>query len=477
MDESKTVHIAVVPSAGFSHLIPILEFSKRLVNLHPHLHVTCIIPTHGPPPSASKSILETLPSQNITSTFLPPVDLPQDLDTVSQIQLTVTLSLPLIHQTLKSLSSTTPSLVALVVDTFAAEVLDFAKEFNLLAYVYFPLAATTVSLHFHMLKLDEETSCEYRDLDGPIEMKGCVPFHGKDLYSPAQDRSSRAYKMMLQRIKRFFFVDGVFVNSFLEMESGVIRALEEGGRWKYKYPPVYAVGPIVQSGVGFGGGGGSNGLECVEWLDRQKDCSVLFVCFGSGGTLSQEQMDELALGLELSGHRFLWVLRPPSSVANAAYLGGANDDGVDPLKFLPSGFLERTKGQGLVVPLWAPQVQVLGHRSVGGFLSHCGWNSTLESVLQGVPLIAWPLFAEQRMNAILLCEGLKVGLWPRVNENGLVERGEIAKVIKCLMGGEEGGELLRRMTELKEAATNAIKENGSSTKALAQAVLKWKKLA
>lgn len=362
--------------------------------------------------------------------------------------------------------------MALVVDSFAAEALDFAKEFNLLAYVYFSLAATTVSLHFHMPKLDEETSCEYRDLHGPIQMPGCVPLHGKDLYTPAQDRSSQVYKLLLERVKRFFFVDGVFVNSFLALEPGPIRALTEegGGSYKYKYPPVYAVGPIV--GLG---GGDANELECVSWLDKQHPCSVLYVSFGSGGTLSPEQMDELAYGLELSGCKFLWVVRPPSSEANAAYLG--SKDSVDPLQFLPNGFLERTKGQGLVVPLWAPQVQVLGHSSVGGFLSHCGWNSTLESVIKGVPLIVWPLFAEQRINAAVLCEGLKVGLRPRENENGLVERGEIAEVIKRLMDKEEGSELRRRMKELEEAANNAIKEDGSSTKALAQVVLKWKNLS
>ncbi|TKY68845.1 UDP-glycosyltransferase 72B1 [Spatholobus suberectus] len=202
--------------------------------------------------------------------------------------------------------------------------------------------------------------------------------------------------------------------------------------------------------------------------------SVLYVSFGSGGTLSQEQITELACGLELSNHKFLWVVRTPSSLANDAYLSAQND--VDPLQFLPCGFLERTKEQGMVIPSWAPQVQVLSHSSVGGFLTHCGWNSTLESVLKGVPLITWPLFAEQRMNAVVLSEGLKVGLRPRVSENGLVERAEIVEVIKCLMEGEEGGKMRERMKELKEAATNALKEDGSSTKTLSQLALKWKSL-
>jgi hydroquinone glucosyltransferase len=131
----------------------------------------------------------------------------------------------------------------------------------------------------------------------------------------------------------------------------------------------------------------------------------------------------------------------------------------------------------MVIPSWAPQIQILSHRSVGGFLSHCGWNSILESVIHGVPLIAWPLFAEQRMNAVLLSEGLKVGLRPRVRENGIVERVEVSKVIKCLMEGEDGRNLRKRVNQLKEAANNALKEDGSSSKTISQLALKLRNLA
>ena len=135
--------------------------------------------------------------------------------------------------------------------------------------------------------------------------------------------------------------------------------------------------------------------------------SVLFFCLGSGGTLSYEQTNELALGLELSGHKFLWVLRSPNNKHDVVYLKDQTLDN-NPLAFLPKGFVERTKGQGLVVPSWVAQAQVLSHGSTGGFLTHCGWNSTLESIMHGISLIAWPLYAEQIMNAILLLEGLDI---------------------------------------------------------------------
>ncbi|WJX81479.1 hydroquinone glucosyltransferase [Trifolium repens] len=130
-------HIAVIPSPGFSHLVPILEFTKRLVTNHPNFHVTCIIPSLGSPPDSSKSYLQTIPP-NINSIFLPPInkqDVPQGAYPGIIIQLTVTLSLPSIHQALKTLNSKTP-LLAIIADAFAFEALDFAKEFNSLSYLY-----------------------------------------------------------------------------------------------------------------------------------------------------------------------------------------------------------------------------------------------------------------------------------------------------------------------------------------------------
>jgi hydroquinone glucosyltransferase len=139
-----------------------------------------------------------------------------------------------------------------------------------------------------------------------------------------------------------------------------------------------------------------------------------------------------------------------------------------------SGFLERTKGRGLVMCGWAPQLEILGHSSVGGFLTHCGWNSVLESVVKGVPMIAWPLFAEQRTNAALVTDGLKVSLRPKVSGNGIVMKEEIAKVVKTLMEGSKDEQVRKRMKHLQHFAASALKEDGSSTKALSSLACKWK---
>ncbi|CAJ1948882.1 unnamed protein product [Sphenostylis stenocarpa] len=339
----KPAYIAVIPSAGFSHFAPILHFSKRLVEFHPHFHVTCLVPSIGSLPTNSKAILHTLPP-NINPILLPPFNLnhlPQGLSVVLQIQRAMRLMMPSIHQILKSITSNNPH-VAMVVDSFACGALDFAHEFNMLSYVYFPSSATTLSTHFYLPKLDEETSCEYRDLPCPIEVPGCVPFHGRDLYIQAQDRKRELYKVSLERYRRFLSVDGIIMNSFLALETGPLRALKDEGR---AYPPVYPIGPIVKTGTD-----SAQGLECLTWLDKQQVGSVLYVSFGSGGTLSQEQMNELACGLELSNHKFLWVVRAPNNAENSLYL--SEQKCVDPVQFLLSGFLERTKEQGVVIPSW-----------------------------------------------------------------------------------------------------------------------------
>ncbi|KAK9279791.1 hypothetical protein L1049_013473 [Liquidambar formosana] len=304
-------------------------------------------------------------------------------------------------------------------------------------------------------------------LPDPVKIPGCIPIHGRDLLDPVQDRKNDAYKWLLHHAKRYSLAEGVMVNSFVDLEGGALRALQEAEPGK---PPVYPVGPIIKMDSSSGADGSD---PCLRWLDDQPRGSVLFISFGSGGTLSYDQIVELALGLEMSEQRFLWVVRSPNDkAANATYFSAQSQK--DPFDFLPKGFLDRTKGRGLVVSSWAPQVQIISHESTGGFLSHCGWNSTLESVVKGVPLIAWPLYAEQKMNAVMLTEDIKVALRPKFSESGLVGREEIANVVRCLMEGEEGKRIRNRMKDLKDAAAMVLSEDGSSTKSLSELANKWK---
>ncbi|GMN56365.1 hypothetical protein TIFTF001_025473 [Ficus carica] len=474
-------HIAILPSPGVSHQIPFAELARRLV-LHHGVHVTIIIcsSTDHPPSDATKAVVESLPTPHTRTVFLPPVSfddlLPTDSGPGAKVALTMSRSLPSIHHVLKSLASTPaltststnsspPPLVAVFADPFAPDVLDIAKGLDLSTYVFFPSNAMALSFFLHLPKLDE-IAAPYdllKDLPEPVKLPGWPPLRGGDLFGSIQDRRSNTYKRSVQTSKWFVSDEGIkgfVVNSFMDVESEVIKALQEK---KAGETVIYPVGPLVQTGQNH------EVSECLTWLDNQPRGSVLYVSFGSGGTLSSDQITELAFGLEMSGQRFLWVVRRPNNEsANAEYLNSGPKGPLEASDFLPNGFLKRTKGRGLAVPFWAPQAKVLGHGSTGGFLSHCGWNSTLESIVCGVPLIAWPLYAEQKMNAVVLVESLKVALRPKAGEDGLIRREEIAEVIKALMEdtSEEGRIVRNHMKDLKDSATKALSADGSSTRAL-----------
>lgn len=152
-------------------------------------------------------------------------------------------------------------------------------------------------------------------------------------------------------------------------------------------PKLYTIGPMLQL-PGFGAQYTTSIPEndsCLQWLDMQAEKSVLYISFGTLGNLNWEEMRELAHGLEASGVAFLWILKV-SSPAEAITL-------------LTPGFLDRTRHRGFIHIGWAPQTRILSHWAVGGFISHCGWNSIMESISNGVPIISWPVFVDQPMNA------------------------------------------------------------------------------
>ncbi|KAK9165840.1 hypothetical protein Scep_001031 [Stephania cephalantha] len=215
--------------------------------------------------------------------------------------------------------------------------------------------------------------------------------------------------------------------------------------------PIRPIGPLVPP-VLLGDSNSSDvGIDmwkpddtCIEWLDERPDSSVVYVSFGSIAVLSKTQMGSLAEGLRNSGYAFLWVVKEGE---------------------LPDMFIEEVEGRGLVVK-WSPQIKVLMHPSVGCFLTHCGWNSTLETVSCGVPVITFPQWSDQPTNAKLITDVFGVGLTLRMDGDGgeerIVRSEEVVRCIGEVMGGPKCGELKRRAMELREAARRAVMESGSS---------------
>jgi hypothetical protein len=187
---------------------------------------------------------------------------------------------------------------------------------------------------------------------------------------------------------------------------------------------------------------------CMAWLNAQAARSVVYVAFGSHTMFDARQFRELALGLELSGRPFLWVVRPD------IVLGGGGIHGY------PDGFLDRVSatGRGMVVA-WSPQQRVLAHPAVACFVSHCGWNSTMEGVRNGVPFLAWPYFTDQFVNQAYICDVWKVGLPAEADESGVVTKEHIASRVEELMG--DAG-MRERVEDMKRAARGSVTRGGSS---------------
>ncbi|KAF3667296.1 Zeatin O-xylosyltransferase [Capsicum annuum] len=143
---------------------------------------------------------------------------------------------------------------------------------------------------------------------------------------------------------------------------------------------------------------------CLNWLDKQPPNSVLYVSFGTLTSFSDEQIKELAMGLERSKQKFMWVLRDADE--GVLFTGESRTERLE----LPEGVEERVKGVGLVIRDWAPQPEILAHLSTGGFMSHCGWNTCFESISMGVSVAAWPMHFDQPKNGFLVTEIMKTGV-------------------------------------------------------------------
>ncbi|KAK8511853.1 hypothetical protein V6N13_029432 [Hibiscus sabdariffa] len=469
-------HVAVLPNMGLGHLIPHLELAKRLV-VHHGFHVSFLVITTNEPSAAQDQLLcspHIPPDLHIVR--LPPVDVDKiDLDNDDVLVLTRVCTIT--AESLRSLKSVLIDLgkpKALVTDLFATQAFDVCKELSIPAYLYSTTSAAFNAFMLYLPQLDSDVDIEFIDLPEPIQVPGCSPIRTNDLVDQVRNRKIDEYKWLFYHVSRLPLASGILINSWEDLEPMPIKSIQENPLFKQiPTPPVYPIGPLIRQDETLSN---TANLECIDWLDKQPPDSVLFLTFGSGGTLSFEQQTELALGLELSQQRFIWVVRKPTDTAGAgAFFHAGEVKENDPKVYLPEGFLNRTRGVGLVVSSWAPQVSILSHPSTGGFLSHCGWNSALESIVHGVPMIAWPLYAEQRMNATWLTEDIGVAVKPRMEAGErIIGREEIERVVRMVMEGEEGKVVRGRVKEVKESAAKALDSDGSSYASLSCVVNHWK---
>lgn len=267
----------------------------------------------------------------------------------------------------------------------------------------------------------------------------------RDISLRTIDPNNPILDFILGELDRASQASAIIFNTFDALEGDVLNALSS------IYSRVYAIGPLQllidqlpQNNLkSIGSNLWKEEPECLEWLNLQEPNSVVYVNFGSIAVLTRQQLIEFAWGLANSKHNFLWIIRPD-------LVEGENAT-------LPPEFAEETKGRGMFAG-WCPQEQVLNHPSVAGFLTHCGWNSVVESLYSGVPMICWPFFADQPTICRYLCNEWGVGV-----EIENIERGEVERLVRELMGGKKGEEMRKKALDWKIKAQEATSLNGSSS--------------
>ncbi|KAI3760521.1 hypothetical protein L1987_50916 [Smallanthus sonchifolius] len=316
-----------------------------------------------------------------------------------------------------------------------------AVDLNLAAVLF----RTSSAAFFPAFLARRQLRQQGRFLEEDFVMQDIVPNHHplryKDL--PFCKSSIEDWKQHVANFNLQAHPSAVIMNTIKFLEHESLTRIHD-----HFHVLVFAVGPlhIVTPSPYIGSYQEDTG--CISWLDKQPPKSVVYISFGSLATIDAKVLTEMALGLAKSNQRFLWAVRP-------GLVGGS-----EWLELLPDGFVEETRERGLIVK-WAPQKEVLAHFAVGGFWSHCGWNSCLESISWGVVMICQPFSVDQGVNARYVSYVWKIGL-----ELERVERGEIERMVKRVMVDDEGEQMRVRVNGMKEMVKEAVENRGSSQESL-----------
>lgn len=251
--------------------------------------------------------------------------------------------------------------------------------------------------------------------------------------------------------------DDVFVNSFDELERKEANYL--ASTWRFKtigptVPSFYMDDDRLPSNKTYGFNLFDSTAPCMAWLDIQPPCSVVYASYGTVADLDPTQLEELGNGLYNSGKQFLWVVRS-----------------CDEQK-LSEQLRDKCKERGLIVS-WCPQLEVLSHKATGCFLTHCGWNSTTEAIVTGVPLLAMPQWTDQPTTAKYVDSAWGIGIRVRRDKDGMVRKEELERCIREVLDGERKDEYLKNATKWMKKAKEAMQEGGSSDKNIAEFAAKY----
>ncbi|KAJ7964157.1 Glycosyltransferase [Quillaja saponaria] len=460
----KKAELIFVPAPRIGHLVSILEFTKRQIDSDDRLSITILCSKIQSLPLTDtypKTVLASQPRNRIQLIDLPEIDPPplELLKKSPQNYLRVFLEslIPNVKATIHTIlsshsNSNSTRVVGLVLDFFCVSMIDLGNELGIPSYMFQTTNAGFLDLMLYLSTDHDETSIVFNESDPALSIPGFVNPVPQSVLPTALFSNDGGYTTYIKLAKRYRDIKGIIVNSFSELETYAIGSING------HVPTVYAVGPLIDfKGPPHPNLDQAHQDNIMKWLDDQSPSSVVFLCFGSLGSFGPSQVREIALGIQGSGCRFLWAMRMSPSKET-------------PQNMLPEGFLEWMKDKGMICE-WAPQVEVLDHKAIGGFVSHCGWNSILESLWFGVPIVTWPMYAEQHLNAFMMVKELGLAVELRLDYRmgvDLVMADEIEKAVKHLMDFD--CEVRKKVKETGEMARKAVLRGGSSFNAIGQLI-------
>lgn len=458
--------LVFVPLPAMGHLVPAVEFAKLVVGRDERFSITLLIIKAPFMPSPVTHYIHSVSASffgPIRFLHLPPPDPSPPSSPSSFLHNLMESQKPLVRDAVRQLILSQPGsrLAGIVLDMWFTSMMDVADELGVPSYVFYTSSAASLSIRLHLQALHDHQGVGFAEFAGSDESE--LVFPGLANSIPARvllawvEREGGGFTGLLDNARKLREAKGIIVNTFMELESRAIESMaaDDGT------PPVYPVGPLLNSNHG-DQHNNKDYWGVMKWLDDQPPSSVVFLCFGGVGGFREDQTKNIASGIDKSGYRFLWTLRRPPPKGKIQDSG----DYSDPSEVLPAGFLDRTSEIGKIIS-WAPQTDVLAHPAIGGFVSHCGWNSTLESMWNGVPMATWPIHAEQPLNAFLIVKELKIGVEIRLDykkdtRDDVITADEMESRMTSLMSGDI--EMRERRMRIRDESTKALsmEEGGAS---------------
>ncbi|KAK4260656.1 hypothetical protein QN277_003742 [Acacia crassicarpa] len=461
-------HAVCIPYPAQGHINPMLKLAK-LLHFHGGFHITFVntefnhrrlLKSRGSDSlnGLSSFRFETIPDGLANSGDATIADATQDIPSLCES--TRRTCLAPFTDFIKKLNNSphVPPVTCIVSDGVMSFTVDAAKQLGIPDVLFWTTSACGFICYVHYRQLIDKGLTPLKDpsdltngyLDNTVIdwIPGIKPIRLRDL--PSFLRTTNPEEFMLDFIlgecERAKKACAIILNTFDALEHDVLQELSS------ILPPIYSIGPlnlltnqITDEDLNrIGSNLWKENSECLRWLDTKEPNSVVYVNFGSITVMTREQMIEFAMGLANSEKSFLWVIRPDLVTGNNAVL--------------PAEFIEETKKRG-ILSSWCPQEQVLAHPSVGGFLTHSGWNSTIESICGGVGMICWPFFAEQQTNCRFACTEWGIGL--EIESD--VKREGVERLVRELMEGEKGKEMKKKALEWKKMAEEATSGTGGSS--------------